>query len=154
MWASLITNADYITGLLCLEYSLRKTGTKYPFVALYTDSFPAEGHRALEAEGITTVRVDYLTPPAQKDFSVDARFTETWTKLVVFGLTDFDRIVLLDGDMIVRQNIDELMDLELDSRDEEGGGARVLGASHACACNPLKKKSYPPSWCVRLQDGN
>ena len=148
VWASLITNFEYIPGLLCLEYSLRQTQSQYPFVALYTDSFPEAGHEVLAHRGITAVRVDYLTPPTQKDFSVDARFTETWTKLTVFGLTAYDRLVLLDGDMIVRRNIDELMELPLDSPAAQGRGSRVFAASHACACNPLKKPSYPPTWCV------
>ena len=142
----MITNVNYVTGLLTLEYSLHQTDSRYPFVVLYTDSFPAEGHRAVDSRGLAKVRVDYLTPPAQKDFSVDARFTETWTKLTVFGLTDFERVVLLDSDMIVRQNIDEDMDLPLDPAAEGGRGLRVFAASHACSCNPLKKPSYPPTW--------
>ena len=150
VWASLITNNEYLPGLLCLEYSLRQTQSKYPFVALYTDSFPASGRKALAARGISTDRVDYLAPSTQKDFSVDARFAETWTKLTVFGLTAYDRLVLLDGDMIVRRNMDELMDLPLDPPGSQGRGSRVFAASHACACNPLKKPSYPPTWWVPI----
>ena len=146
VWASLITNANYLPGLLCLEYSLRQVHTAYPFIALYTDSFPTAGRAAVTARGIPLERVDYLTPPAQKDFSTDARFAETWTKLTVFGVDKYERIVLLDGDMIVRQNMDELMDVPLDPASAGGTGPRVFAASHACACNPLKKPHYPPTW--------
>lgn len=53
--------------------------------------------------------------------------------------------------MLVRRNMDELMDLELDplSRSETGdetSSKRVFAASHACVCNPLKKSHYPSNW--------
>ena len=56
--------------------------------------------------------------------------------------------MLLDGDMIVRRNMDELMEVELDPASAAGKGERVFAASHACACNPLKKPHYPPTWSV------
>lgn len=42
--------------------------------------------------------------------------------------------------------MDELMTLELDSPELGGDGNRVYAASHACICNPLRKKHYPKSW--------
>lgn len=42
--------------------------------------------------------------------------------------------------------MDELMDLDLDNRSLGGMGGRVFAASHACACNPLKKGHYPRDW--------
>jgi len=41
--------------------------------------------------------------------------------------------------MIVRQNMDELMDLELPS-------SEWIAAVHACACNPMKYAHYPADW--------
>jgi len=40
VWTTLITNTKYLSGLLTLDYSLKKTGSSYPLVALYTDTFP------------------------------------------------------------------------------------------------------------------
>ena len=59
-------------------------------------------------------------------------------------------MVLLDGDILVRRNMDELMELELDSKDalENGNAQRVFAAAHACACNPMKKPHYPAHWYV------
>jgi hypothetical protein len=48
--------------------------------------------------------------------------------------------------MLVLQNMDELMDIPLDSAAEAGKGKRVFAASHACVCNPLKKPHYPRDW--------
>jgi alpha-N-acetylglucosamine transferase len=91
--------------------------------------------------------VPRVQPGQSKVYVQDPRFQETWNKLVVFSLVEYERIVLLDGDMLVRRNMDELMDVPLSS--EEGGDKakeKVFAASHACACNPLKKPHYPETW--------
>src|SRR5437660_1320817 len=101
VWTVLITNTAYLPGLLTLEYSLRRSGTQYPLVALYTDTLPAHGLAALTARGIPFERVDHLQPPEDKrpDYSADPRFIDCWTKLTPFGLDHYSRVVQLDADM-------------------------------------------------------
>lgn len=146
MWTTLITNAAYLPGVLTLEYSLRRSGSKYPLVVLYTDSFPPEGHAALDARGILKRHVTYLLPAMHKDYANDVRFYDCWSKLASFSLVEYERVIQLDGDMLVLQNMDELMDLELDPPEMEGNANRVFAASHACVCNPLHKAHYPKDW--------
>jgi hypothetical protein len=146
VWTTLITNTDYLSGLLTLDYSLKLAGSKYPLVALYTDSFPEEGHAALNARGIPKKAIPYLLPKTAKDFSNDPRFYDCWSKLTPFSLIEYERVVQLDSDMLCLQNMDELMDIPLDSAREAGKGRRVFAASHACVCNPLKKPHYPRDW--------
>ncbi|KAL2865983.1 glycosyltransferase family 8 protein [Aspergillus lucknowensis] len=146
VWTTLITNTDYLPGLLTLEFSLRKSNSKYPLLVLYTDSFPPEGHAALDARGIPKRRVPYLLPTISKDFVNDVRFYDCWSKLTPFSLVEYERVVQLDSDMVVLQNMDELMDLELDAPELAGTGDRVFAASHACVCNPLKRAHYPKDW--------
>ncbi|KAF1945927.1 glycosyl transferase family protein-like protein [Clathrospora elynae] len=146
VWTTLITNTAYLTGLLTLDYSLKKHGSKYPLVALYTDTFPEEGHKALDERGIPKQHVKYLLPKIQKDFTNDPRFYDCWSKLTPFSLEEYDRVVQLDSDMLVLKNMDELMELELDAPSMAGKGDRVFAASHACVCNPLKKLHYPKDW--------
>jgi hypothetical protein len=148
VWTTLITNTAYLTGLLTLDYSLKKHGTKYPLVALYTDTFPEEGHKALDERGIPKQHVKYLLPKVQKDFTQDPRFYDCWSKLTPFSLEEYDRVVQLDSDMLVLRNMDELMELELDAPSTGGKGNRVFAASHACVCNPLKKPHYPKDWYI------
>ncbi|KAI9819705.1 MAG: hypothetical protein M1832_003939 [Thelocarpon impressellum] len=146
VWTSLITNTAYLSGLLTLDHSLKTHKTKYPLVALFTDSFPPEGHRALDERRIPKQRVNYLLPSVEKDFSNDPRFYDCWSKLTPFSLTEYDRVVQLDSDMLVLQNMDELMEMDLDPPSLEGKGDRVFAASHACLCNPLHKPHYPKDW--------
>ena len=146
VWTSLITNTDYLSGLLTLDHSLKAHNTEYPLVALYTDTFPPEGHRALDLRKISKKRVEYLLPSIEKDFSNDPRFYDCWSKLTPFSLTEFDRVVQLDSDMLVTKNMDDLMEMELDPPSMEGKGDKVFAAGHACLCNPLKKPHYPKNW--------
>lgn len=149
VWTSLITNLDYLSGLLTLDYTLKKHKSKYPLVALYTSTFPEEGLTALRARGIPAKQIPYLLPATPKDFSNDPRFYDCWSKLTPFSLTEYARVCQLDSDMLVLHNMDELLsdsDLPLDSPSEAGKGPRVFAASHACVCNPLKKPHYPQDW--------
>lgn len=151
VWTTLITNTDYLSGLLTLDYSLKRSGSAYPLVALYTDTFPAEGHAALDARGIPKQRVEYLLPTKGKDYSNDPRFYDCWSKLTPFSLTEYARVVQLDSDMLVLRNMDELMTLPLDPPELAASGSpststRVFAAGHACVCNPLGKAHYPRDW--------
>ena len=48
------------------------------------------------------------------------------------------RVVMIDADMIIRRNMDELMDLSLPDD--------WIAAAHVCACNPRKLPHYPSDW--------
>lgn len=146
VWTTLITNTAYLSGLLTLDYSLKKVGSRYPLVVLYTDSFPEDGHKALDARGIKKRHVPYLLPTVTKDYTNDTRFYDCWSKLTPFSLVEYERIVQLDSDMLVLKNMDELMDIPLDAPALKGTGDRVFAASHACVCNPLQKPHYPADW--------
>ena len=120
-------------------------------MALYTDTFPTEGLAALASRGIPAQHIRYLLPTkSHKDYSSDPRFYDCWSKLTPFSLTQYDRVVQLDSDMLVLRNMDELMELELDAPAAAAQGGpdskRVFAAGHACVCNPLKKPHYPKDW--------
>ncbi|KAK2739312.1 hypothetical protein CKAH01_07262 [Colletotrichum kahawae] len=146
VWASLITNMSYLPGLLTLHHSLVSSNTAYPFIALHTDSFPEEGRAAVAARGIPLQRVPRLSPADTRDYPREPRFQDTWTKLAVFSLTAYTRVVLLDCDMLVRKNMDELMTEPPLNPATSTADTKVFAAGHACTCNPLKEPHYPPSW--------
>ncbi|TFY83780.1 hypothetical protein EWM64_g240 [Hericium alpestre] len=104
-----------------------------------TPELSAESRTVLMNRGIATREIQSLQPPDSHALAAhDARFADTWTKLRGFELTEYDRIVLMDSDMIVLRNMDELIDLELP--------ADWIAAAHACACNPRKLAHYPADW--------
>ncbi|THV04831.1 nucleotide-diphospho-sugar transferase [Dendrothele bispora CBS 962.96] len=139
-YTTLLTRTSYLPGLLVLWYGLKSVESKYPLVAMVTPDLPKEARDILRKYGIAMWEVDTLLP-AEDRHSVaehDARFKDTWTKLRAFELVDFERVVMLDSDMIVMKNMDELMVLPLES-DE-------IAAAHVCACNPMKILHYPADW--------
>ncbi|KAB2569028.1 Galactinol synthase 4 [Lasiodiplodia theobromae] len=67
-----------------------------------------------------------------------SHFGDIWAKLRAFELTEYERVILVDSDMLVRRNMDELFDMPLE-RDE-------IAAGFACTCNPAKISTYPADW--------
>ncbi|KAG6816287.1 hypothetical protein H0H87_007230 [Tephrocybe sp. NHM501043] len=139
-YVTLLTKTSYLAGTLVLDYGLRAVNSKYPLVVMVTPTLPSEARDVLRNHGILTREVDSLQPKegSHSLSTHDARFADTWTKLRGFELVEYDRIVLLDCDMIVLKNMDELMDLEL-ANDE-------IAATHVCACNPRRLAHYPADW--------
>jgi len=104
---SLLATADYLEGVLVLAHCLRKSGTPYPLTVLVAANLPGDVDDALTSHGIRVERVDPLPNPQGDYFP---HWNHTYSKLHVFGLTQFAKIVYLDADMLVCANLDELFD--------------------------------------------
>lgn len=138
-WAALLTEPSYLVGVRALHASLRRTGTQHPFVVMVTDGVDDAARSLLESEGALVRELPRAAPdPRLEAHYANARFVEVWSKLGAWGLTEFDRLVVLDADMLVVAPMDELFDVEL----PDGG----IAACHACRCNPNRIASYPASW--------
>ncbi|ORY91634.1 nucleotide-diphospho-sugar transferase [Leucosporidium creatinivorum] len=140
-WATLLTKCEYLQGALVLDQSLRKHNSAYPLVVYATPSLPLEAREILQARRIAVRDVAYLEPVDKLKAKLDDhdhRFADTWTKLRAFELVEYERVVMVDSDMLVTDNMDELMTMPL----EEGW----IAAGHACTCNPMKLKHYPSNW--------
>ncbi len=138
-WVTLLTQPGYLPGVRTLRASLARSGSPYPLVVVVTDGVDAASRQLLEADGCVLRPVEPLRPAAGlADSYANARFAEVWTKLEAWRLTEFERVVVLDADMLVTQNMDELFELEL--------APGTIAACHACRCNPNRIASYPASW--------
>ncbi|MFC0139751.1 glycosyltransferase family 8 protein [Erwinia mallotivora] len=138
-WATLLTEPDYLNGVKALHKSLQKANSAWPLVVLVTRNIDAASRQMLVRAGcllreVTTLAAD----DNQHTHYASERFSEMWTKLNIWRMTEFERIVFLDADMLVTRNMDELFELTL----PEGW----IAACHACRCNPGKIASYPKSW--------
>jgi len=72
------------------------------------------------------------------------RFEDIWTKLRVFELVEYETIVLLDADMLLRRNIDELLKVKLPGTD-------WIAASHFCLCNSVGASWAPDDWWAAIK---
>ncbi|MDB4990627.1 MAG: hypothetical protein JWN04_5805, partial [Myxococcaceae bacterium] len=66
--------------------------------------------QTLTKQGFRIHEVEPIENPNPSSELLFARFANTFTKLRAFALTDFDKLVLLDADTIVLQNIDDLFE--------------------------------------------
>lgn len=84
----------------------------HPLVVIVTPSVTRKAISAVEAEGIWVRRVEPFCPE-----NVDHRqyvrslYVECWNKLRMWEWEEYDRLVYLDADMVVRYSIDELFNL-------------------------------------------
>ncbi len=107
-----VVSGDYHHGARALAGSLRRV-TDVPLLALCT---PDADTAALLASGIHTIDVPAIVNPVVAGGApttarrVQDRFAATYTKLHAFRLDFLDRVVFVDSDAVVRQNVDELFD--------------------------------------------
>ncbi len=106
-YVTVITNSSYLKGLTVLVRSFQKTHSAIPlYVLLPTDAAPqlkaqvaALGIYFLESERIT-IRESFIQSNPL------THWNETFFKINICKLTQFNKIVYLDADMIVQKNID------------------------------------------------
>ena len=108
---TLYGNNVYITGAIVLGYTLMMTKTKIDRVIMVTPDVGLENCKILSNFYTHIIPIDYL----QVDNSFyleDTRFRDVFTKLKCFELVQYDKIILMDLDMVVQHNIDHLFKLQ------------------------------------------
>ena len=112
-WATLLTTQSYAVGVKALAHSLvDNCDTEYPLIIMVTDALTETAVAELSQLPGAEVRLMAALPcPPGVPAYMSPQFKDTWTKLRVWELEDeFDRVVLLDADMVVVRNIDSLLE--------------------------------------------
>eukprot|EP00501_MAST-03F_sp_TOSAG23-6_P002433 GSMAST32.ASY1.ANO1.2542.1 assembled CDS len=102
------TNADdfYLLGVRTMHQSIKRSGTKYPFVVLVSPEVRQSTRDTLISDGAILKDVENVFNPFTGH--VKKHFTKTLNKIHLWGMTEYDRVVYLDADNIVLENADEL----------------------------------------------
>ena len=107
-YVTILTNDAFCSGALVMQHTLLETQTKYPEVlCLVTKSVTESCRQLLQHAGLRLQEVSILGNPNVRH---KAHFADVYSKLHVFSLAQFDKVVYLDSDMMVLNNIDHLFD--------------------------------------------
>jgi hypothetical protein len=91
----LLTSPSYLPGILLLAHTLRHPTTEptarsaYPLIVAVNPALPGDCVKALEKAGVRVRRVEPLVPRGRVT-TIAERFVDTWTKLRVWGMEEYD----------------------------------------------------------------
>lgn len=101
-------NDEFVPGALALASSLRSHGNTAPLVVMHLGDLSSTSESALSA--VAGVQLRKVTPVENPHQKADPRFSLVFSKLQVFSLFEFDKVVFLDADALVLGNLDALLD--------------------------------------------
>ncbi len=112
-YMTVLSTDDYLIGVLALNESLKKVKSKYKLTVLINENISPKLKEILKENNIEVIEAKSLELPEwiiSQNRTKRANWNYTFDKLLIFELTKYDKIVFLDCDMFVRNNIDELFE--------------------------------------------
>ncbi|EPS34287.1 putative UDP-GlcNAc: N-acetylglucosaminyltransferase [Penicillium oxalicum 114-2] len=108
-----VTDTDYLCNSVMLFEALQRLGSKADRLMMYPEGFSvADGDDSRQAKLLRFARDKYgakLNPiHVQSRDGGDRTWAESYTKLLAFNQTQYDRVLSLDSDSTVLQSMDEL----------------------------------------------
>ena len=102
-----ITNDDFLVGVLLMFVSLKQNSKLYQahsvdLCCFVTENVSENAKKKLTANGIS------IFVPQDDLCTGEGRWSTTFTKLCIFCLTKYDKIVWIDADMLVLNSLDDL----------------------------------------------
>ena len=108
----LFGNNIYLAGAMVMGYSLMRTKTTFDRVILVTPDVSPEYIGYLRHVYTHIININYVDVNPTIFLKPDTRFRDVFTKLTCLELISYDKIILLDLDMIICRNIDHLFNLD------------------------------------------
>lgn len=111
-YVTYLANDDYLIGTLALYHSLLQTNSKYPLTVMISKEVTNNSKHQLEKVGIRTILISTILPSNRELLKNNkagySQWNRTFSKLYIFNLVEFDKIVFIDSDIYVKQNLDHL----------------------------------------------
>ena len=109
-----LTTGNYIPGVIALKKSLISVGSKYPLKIFVKKDLAKQLYRVGFEEKELILYDNHLIANNKKIIcnQVDEHmhWNNTFDKLLIFSLVEYEKIVFLDADMMICSNIDELFE--------------------------------------------
>ncbi|XP_047334048.1 galactinol synthase 1-like [Impatiens glandulifera] len=105
-------DGDYIKGVVGLAKGLRKVKSVYPLVVAVLPDVPEEHRRELEQQGCIVREIEPVYPPEHQTEFAMAYYVINYSKLRIWKFVEYKKMMYLDADIQVYENIDHLFDLD------------------------------------------
>lgn len=110
-YVTVLSTNNYYEGVVALFESLKLTNPKYTeFVVVANETVDKSILDALSNRGYKIIIKNRIQATFIKN-EIYKHWSNTFDKFNIFDLTEYDKIVYLDSDMYISQNIDELFDM-------------------------------------------
>lgn len=111
-YITLLSNKKYYDGVVMLHRTLIDLKSKYPLYCMLSTTVEESIEKKLEKEGISCIRLKKSV--VECDVNVKGQtfshWSQTFDKLQTWGLTQFEKLIFVDSDMLIRRNIDYLFE--------------------------------------------
>lgn len=105
-------NGDYVKGVVGLAKGLRKVKSKYPLVVAILPDVPEDHRRILVEQGCVVKEITPVYPPDNQTQFAMAYYVINYSKLRIWEFVEYSKMIYLDGDIQVFDNIDHLFEME------------------------------------------
>ncbi|CAJ2675427.1 unnamed protein product [Trifolium pratense] len=99
------SSESYVCGAITLAQSLLKTGTKRDLILLIDNSISVRKRRALASAGWKTRTITRIRNPRAENGTYNEY---NYSKFRLWQLTDYEKIIFIDSDIVVLRNLDIL----------------------------------------------
>ena len=107
----------YVPGVLALATSIRMSGSVFPLVCMVTSDVPMVARELIATVAVVheVPKLQYRTKPMKSSHSMRLYkewYDESYTKWNCLNLTQYTKVLFIDADMIIIDNVDHLFDLQ------------------------------------------
>ncbi|KAJ4960157.1 hypothetical protein NE237_020067 [Protea cynaroides] len=103
-------NGDYVKGVVGLVKGLRKVKSAYPLVVAILPDVPEEHRDILRSQGCIVREIVPIDPPEHQTKFAHAYYVINYSKLRIWNFEEYSKMIYLDADIQVFENIDHLFD--------------------------------------------
>jgi glycogenin glucosyltransferase len=109
-YVTLLSTENYLPGALALHASMRRVESSHPLLVALSPSIAPPVAALLRGAGMQVLTLQRGLDLPQMLRERSGYWGHTFDKVQLFGLTDYEKLVYVDSDMMVLANIDALFD--------------------------------------------
>ena len=110
-YVTVITNMSYFAGLSVLAQSFKRINARYPLYVLVPKRSNAELLDKIRSLRLQVLECDDIVIDTDaKNANKVSHWNQTFFKLNIMRLIQFDKLIFVDADMLLLQNIDHLFE--------------------------------------------